>query len=304
MTPSANSWIGAMKRTAPRISDWMWPLLSPLRIQSSRNGSQAASARIATRTPAVDEDPHRLVAGVDAEDREAVAADVGPGRAEQPRLAGLRVGLDRDLVDRDEHLAGLDHALERVGEVVDDEQPERGLAVVGAEPGGRVGDLGPREPSARPSCPAAAAPSCCRRSARSDRPARSPTTMSASPARIGATSLTMSAPRYWLSASVLTMTSAPSLRQASRPAWNAAASPLLLVSRTMCSTPVLARDLDGAVGRAVVDDQQLDRVEAVDLARQLGDRRRQGGLLVEAGDLDDQLHAGRSGYPEAPSAPG
>ena len=28
--------------------------------------------------------------------------------------------------------------------------------------------------------------------------------------------------------------------------------------------PVLARDLDRAVGRAVVDDQQLDRVEAVD----------------------------------------
>ena len=39
---------------------------------------------------------------------------------------------------------------------------------------------------------------------------------------------------------------------------------------------LLARDLDRAVGRAVVDDQQLDRVEAVDLARQVGDRRRQG----------------------------
>ena len=67
---------------------------------------------------------------------------------------------------------------------------------------------------------------------------------------------------------------------------------------------LLAGDVDGAVGRAVVDDQQLDRVEALDLARQIADRRRQGGLLVEAGDLDDQLHAGRSGYPEAPSAPG
>ena len=30
-----------------------------------------------------------------------------------------------------------------------------------------------------------------------------------------------------------------------------------------------ARDLDRAVGRAVVDDQPLDRVEALDLARQL-----------------------------------
>jgi hypothetical protein len=47
----------------------------------------------------------------------------------------------------------------------------------------------------------------------------------------------MSEPMYWLSASVLTMTSAPSFRQASRPAWKPAASPLLFVSLTMWSTP-------------------------------------------------------------------
>ena len=35
---------------------------------------------------------------------------------------------------------------------------------------------------------------------------------------------------------------------------------------------VLARDLDRAVGRAVVDHEPLDRVEAVDLARQVGER--------------------------------
>jgi hypothetical protein len=66
---------------------------------------------------------------------------------------------------------------------------------------------------------------------------RSPTTMSALPSTIGATSLGMSWPEYWLSASVLTMTSAPSFSAASRPAWKPAARPLLLVSRTMCSTP-------------------------------------------------------------------
>src|SRR6478672_5798822 len=47
----------------------------------------------------------------------------------------------------------------------------------------------------------------------------------------------MSEPMYWLSESVLTMTSAPSFRHASRPAWNPAARPLLFVSRTMWSTP-------------------------------------------------------------------
>src|SRR3954452_13951460 len=62
-------------------------------------------------------------------------------------------------------------------------------------------------------------------------------TMSASPARIGATSFAMSPPKYWLSASVLTITSAPSLSEASRPAWKPEARPLLLVSRTMWSTP-------------------------------------------------------------------
>jgi hypothetical protein len=66
---------------------------------------------------------------------------------------------------------------------------------------------------------------------------RSPTTMSAVPARIGATSRGIAAASYWLSASVLTMTSAPSFRHASSPAWKPAARPLLFVSRTMWSTP-------------------------------------------------------------------
>src|SRR4051812_2346010 len=67
---------------------------------------------------------------------------------------------------------------------------------------------------------------------------RSPTTMSARPAMIGSTSRGMSCERYWLSASVLTITSAPSLSAASSPAWKAVASPLLVVSRTRWSTPL------------------------------------------------------------------
>src|SRR5436190_15489100 len=54
---------------------------------------------------------------------------------------------------------------------------------------------------------------------------------------IGYTSLGMSFASYWLSASVLTITSAPSFRQASMPAWKAAARPLLFVRRTTWSTP-------------------------------------------------------------------
>ena len=274
----------------------MWPVLSPLKIQSIRNGSQAARARIATTSAGGGEDPQRLVAGVDAEDRERVAAHVGAGRVEEPRLARLRVGLDLDLVDRDQHLAGLDQALQRVGEVVDDEQAERRLAVVGAEAGGGVGDLGPREPPARPSCRAAAAPSCEPEKCSICATWRSPTTMSASPARIGATSLATSAPLYWLSASVLTTTSAPSLRQASRPAWKPAARPLLLVRRTMCSTPCSrATSTVRSVEPSSTTSSSTASKPSI-CAREVGDRRRQGRLLVEAGDLDDQLHGG-SGYP-------
>src|SRR5258708_35367353 len=54
---------------------------------------------------------------------------------------------------------------------------------------------------------------------------RSPITTSALPRRIGATRRAMSAPAYWLSASVLTMMFAPSCSAASTPATNAADSP-------------------------------------------------------------------------------
>ena len=50
----------------------------------------------------------------------------------------------------------------------------------------------------------------------------------------------------------------------------------------------------GVVGRAVVDDEPLDLVEAVELPRQRGQRGRQLLPLVQAGDLDDQLHPGEA----------
>ena len=52
----------------------------------------------------------------------------------------------------------------------------------------------------------------------------------------------------------------------------------------------LARDLDRAIGRAVVDDEPLHGLEAGDLAGEVAHRDRQRLLLVQAGDLDDELH--------------
>ena len=65
MMPSANSWIATMNRTAPSSSDWMWPERSPLAIQSTRNGIQAATAATVSgrvrHGQAVNLDPAALV---------------------------------------------------------------------------------------------------------------------------------------------------------------------------------------------------------------------------------------------------
>jgi hypothetical protein len=53
ITPRAKSCTAAMKRTAPRMSDWMCPALSPFSIQSARKGIHAASAARPTMIPAV-----------------------------------------------------------------------------------------------------------------------------------------------------------------------------------------------------------------------------------------------------------
>ena len=188
MTPSAASTTAALNSTAPRISDWTWPRPEPP-IQATMKRVQTPTAREPDDERQRHEDPQRLVLGVDAEDRDAVAPHVGPHRGEQARLAQLRVRRDRHVVGRDQQLARLDDRLERVGELRDDRHLDRGLAVVGAEARGRVGHVGVRRLADDPRARAAAATSSAARSARSSSTSRSPTTMSAVPARIGATSL-------------------------------------------------------------------------------------------------------------------
>jgi hypothetical protein len=94
---------------------------------------------------------------------------------------------------------------------------------------------------------------------------RSPTTMSARPARIGATRRAMSAPRYWLSASVLTMMSAPRRRHASRPAHVGRREAAVAREAEHVVDAELRGVLGGAVGAAVVDDEDLDAVDAGEL---------------------------------------
>ena len=113
----------------------------------------------------------------------------------------------------------------------------------------------------------------------------------------------MSRASYWLSASVLTITSAPSLSAASRPGLERGGEALVLVQADDVVDAVLAGDLDGAVARAVVDDEPLDDVEARHVARQRGERDREAALLVLAGDLDDELHRDGQRYAPRRDAP-
>ena len=86
------------------------------------------------------------------------------------------------------------------------------------------------------------------------------------------------------------MKSAPALRLASMPAMNAAARPLRRRKRTTWWTPCARATVDRVVARAVVDDQRLDDVDARHRSRQIGERGRQRLGLVQARDLDDELH--------------
>ena len=57
---------------------------------------------------------------------------------------------------------------------------------------------------------------------------------------------------------------------------------------------VTARHLAGLVRGAVVDDDDLDLVDALDLVGQVLEHRRQGLRLVEAGYLDEEAHGWRA----------
>ena len=74
------------------------------------------------------------------------------------------------------------------------------------------------------------------------------------------------------------------------PGLEARGEPLVVGQAHDVVDAVRARHLDGAVGRAVVDDQPFDALEARHLARKVGQRDRERLLLVQARDLDDQLH--------------
>lgn len=69
----------------------------------------------------------------------------------------------------------------------------------------------------------------------------------------------------------------------------------LLGGATKRRTGELERAVGRAVGAAVVDDEHLDAIDAVDVAQLVGERGGELVALVEAGDLGDELHCANGG---------
>ena len=73
------------------------------------------------------------------------------------------------------------------------------------------------------------------------------------------------------------------------PAMNAAARPFALPEPDDVRDALCLRHFRRPVARSVVDDEDLDDVDAGHGPRQVRQRRRQRLRFVQAGDLDDQL---------------
>jgi hypothetical protein len=193
------------------------------------------------------------------------------------------------VVHRHEELARLDDRLERVGELRHDHHLDGRLAVVGAEPRRGVGDLGrrglPHHPRAKP-----LEKLLQRREVADVRDLAVADdhvggAVSDRPDELGDVAAVVLVVRVGVDDDV-----GAELEARVEAGLEPRRQALVVGQPNDVVDAVLTGDLDGPVGRAVVDDQPLDAVEALELAREVGQRRGELCLLVPTGDLDDQLH--------------
>ena len=194
------------------------------------------------------------------------------------------------MVDRDEHLPGLDDRLERVGVLRDDVHRDGGLAVVGAEARGRVGHVGPR---GAPHHGAAHALEALldRREVLELRD------LAVADHHVGAARDDRLDQLRDVARVVLVVgvgvhdDVGAELEARVEPGLERGGEALVVREPDDVVDAVRARDVDRAVGRAVVDHEPLDRVDAGHLAGEVGERLRELLFLVLAGDLDDELQS-------------
>ena len=118
---------------------------------------------------------------------------------------------------------------------------------------------------------------------------RSPITMSTWPARMGATRRGMSRAGVLVVGVGVDDHVGAELERRVEPGREGARQPGVHGEAQQIGRAGAPRDLGRAVGRAVVDDEGLDDVDAGNAARQRRQRLGEHLLLVEARDLDDEL---------------
>ena len=192
------------------------------------------------------------------------------------------------MVERHEHLAGLDDRLERVRVLRDDVHRDRGVAVVGAEARRRVGHVGPRgaahHGAAQPLEPLL-----------DGREVLELRDLAVADHHVGAARDDRLDELRDVARVVLVVgvgvddDVGAELERGVEPGLEGGGEALVVRQPDDVVDAVRARDLDRAVGRAVVDHEPLDLVHARNLAREVGERPGELLFLVLAGDLDDEL---------------
>ena len=190
--------------------------------------------------------------------------------------------------DRDVLLAGLDHRLERVGELGEDVQAERGPAREGAEPAGGVGRRRARELADDPAA------------GRLEEPLGRPEMRQAMRRAVADHHLRLAGENglheaHDIFPTVLVVRVrvdddvGPELEGGIEAGLEGPREAAVHGKPQQVGRARHARDFRRSVLGAVVDDQRLDRVESHDGARQRGERLAEMPLLVEARNLDDEL---------------
>ena len=119
---------------------------------------------------------------------------------------------------------------------------------------------------------------------------RSPITMSASPRRIGSTRRATSRADVLVVGVGVHDDVGAELEAGVETGLEGGGQPLVVGQAHHVVDAVAACHLDRVVARPVVDHEPLDAVDPGQLTREVRERRREVLRLVEAGDLDDQLH--------------
>ena len=243
----------------------------------------------------------RLMLGVDAEDRQAVAPDVGGHRGKQARLAGLRVRRDRHVGHGRVHLARLDQRLQRVGELGDRLDGQGRLAVVGTKARGGVGHRRVRGLAHDPGA-GLLQPLLQRREVLDGHHLTVADDHVGMALQDRADQVGDARGRVLVVCIGVDDDVGTELEAGVESGLEAGGQALVLGELDDVIDAVGDGDVDRRVGRAVIDDQPLDGVETGDLAREVSERGGELLLLVEAGDLDDELHVVVGGASESTAA--